>query len=501
MDLGAAKQLFGLDLELLQGVLTFLHGAIAPFREIDDPDGEYRLALDVPLLEVRDDTDGYRLGILCTGRLFLSDDDPGSLFETFVRLRPDKAADAGGMPQGVLVFEAIEDVFPVAAEGPITEVFGADGPLGKALDALRLDVFRALLGNLTEQLQPEGTPVDPAQFETELYLGRPASIPRSVYTIAASGGGYAPELDLDVSYTTVPALVATVALAGEDPIPLGEPSIVRPGTGLMLVSTAAMFALRFAIEKAATEGHELEGLTIDRFDATSTDYGFDVSGAGHKTGANVSFDGSLVAQFRGGVGGQLLMRSTIDTDVDSHWWVDLLSVVARVTGVLGWTLGEIFIWEPTRDAPAKVETALLDKFTTPLTDAAQRLAQEFSLDVVPTEAFLADVWFFDGNLGVTAAAFAGSRTASVQAVTHDVAHVSKDPAGAGKHAQRRRPVVSVEEIVLDSGHALKPWQAAKLVDKRLLVIPGHHVVHNALAREGVYLRSDPDDTTADNLLS
>ena len=45
------------------------------------------------------------------------------------------------------------------------------------------------------------------------------------------------------------------------------------------------------------------------------------------------------------------------------------------------------------------------------------------------------------------------------------------------------------------------WQAAQLVDKRLLVIPGHHVVHNALAREGVYLRSDPDETTSDNLLS
>jgi hypothetical protein len=322
-----------------------------------------------------------------------------------------------------------------------------------------------------------------------------------VWKIKREGDGYGPALDLDVSYAATPALVASVALAGEDPVPPGSPSIVRPGTGLALVTAAQTFDARFARESQTLPGTELQGLTIDRFEASSADWGFDVEAAGHKTGADVFFGGSLIGQYRGGVGGQFLMRSTVRTDVDSSWWVDLLSFFALLVPVIGWILGEVFIWEPEAAAPGDVDTALRDKFVAPISAAAATLADKFGLGLVPTEAFLADVWFFDGNLAIAAAAFAGTRTASIHAVTRDVAHVAKDPAGAGRHAQRRRSVESVEEIVLESGHALKPWQAAQLVEKKLLAIPGHHVVHNPLATEGVYLRSDPDDTKSNNLLS
>jgi hypothetical protein len=248
-------------------------------------------------------------------------------------------------------------------------------------------------------------------------------------------------------------------------------------------------------------GSELQGLTIDRFSAASTDYGFLIDGAGHKTGADVSFSGSLIAQFKGGVGGQLVMRSNIETDVDTAWWVDLLGFVAILIPVAGWILGDIYIWGPTSDAPEQVETALLDRFLDPISNAAESLANSFSISIIPTEAYLSDVWFFDGNMGVAAAAFAGRQTAGIRSVSRDIAYLSKDPGGAGRRSNRRRPVQSVEEITLTDGRRLKPWQAGALVDQNVLTIPGHHAVRNPLAKGGVFLRSNPDDITSNNLLS
>lgn len=498
MDVGSSLQLFALEVDLLQGIVNFLHEALPSFRTIEDPNGDYRLELDPPQVETRDNGN-FRLGIRIRGRLFLGTDPTALLFESWVHLRPEVGADDDDNPVGVLVFNAVEEVTPALAEAAVTEAFGPDGPVGAALDALKLDVFSTLTESVHDQLMP-GTPFDRSAFAVAFYLGRPAAMARPVWQIRRDGDHYVPDLDLDVSDVTTPALVASVSLAGQDPVPPGAPSIVRPGTGLALVTTARLFDSRFALESVAIPGTKLQDLTMDRFQASSTDYGFDVSGEGHKTGATVSFSGSLVAQFRGGVGGQLLMRSTVETDVDTAWWVDLLSVVAALVPGIGWFLGDVLIWGPTAEAPGQVEAALLDKFLTPLSDAAQHLANEFSIDIIPTSAFLADVWFFDGNMAVAAAAFVGRRTVGVRAVSHDIAYVAKDPAGAGQHANRRRPVESVEEIVLTTGHALKPWQAGQLVADGLLRIPGHHAVHNPLARGGIYLRSNPDADSSNNLL-
>jgi hypothetical protein len=498
MNLGSSLQLFALEVDLLQGLVNFLHEALPSFRTIEDPDGSFRLELDPPQIEIRDNDD-FRMGIHLTGRLFLGTDPNALFFDAWVRLRPEVGADQDGNPVGALVFDAVEEVTPALAETTVSEAFGPDGPVAAALDALKLDVFSALMASIHDQIFP-GTALDRSAFAVAFYLGRPAAMPRPVWQIRRDGDHYVPDLDLDISHVTTPALVASVTLAGQEPVPPGSPSIVRPGTGLALVTTARLFEARFALESVAIVGTELQGLTMDSFEASSTAYGFDIVGEGHKTGASVSFSGALIAQFRGGVGGQLIMRSTVVTDVDTAWWVDLLSVVAALVPGIGWFLGDVFIWGPEAEAPGKVEAALLDKFHTPLSEAAQRVANEFSIDIIPTTAFLADVWFFEGNMAVAAAAFVGRRTEGVRAVSRDVAHVTRDPSGAGRHTNRRRPVESVEEIVLTSGHALKPWQAGKLVADRLLTIPGHHAVHNPLARGGVYLRSNPDDDSSNNLL-
>lgn len=499
MELGSALLLFGLDVELLQGTLNFLYENLPPFRTVEDPAGGWRLELDQPQLETR--TEGvFRLGVHLSGGLFLGDDPDARVFDAWVRLRPEVSTDDDAFPVGTLRFDGVEEVVPALAEQAVANAFGPEGPIGSALDGLSLDVFRSLLEGAQDQLVGGGD-VDLSAFSTAFYLGRPAPIPRPVWAVRREGDGYQPVLDLDVSYATTPALVASVALAGADPVPPDAPSVVRPGTGLGLVTAAAVFDARFARESSAVVGTELEGLTIDRLEVRSTDYGFDVDGEGHKTGAEVDFAGSLVAQYRGGVGGELAMRSTVETDVDTAWWVDLLSVVAAVVPVIGWILGDIFIWGPEQEAPGKVEAALLEKFSEPLADTARQVADRFAIDIIPTNAFLADVWFFDANMAVAAAAFAGTRQAEVRAVSHDVAYLSPRPEPGRPRTNRRRPVTSVEEITLTSGHTLKPWQAGQLVAERLLRIPGHHAVRNPRATHGIYLRSDPDDTSSNNLLA
>jgi hypothetical protein len=358
VELGSALLLFGLDVELLQGTLNFLYQNLPPFRTVEDPAGGWRLELDQPQLETRTEG-GFRLGVHLSGGLFLGDDPDARVFDTWVRLRPEVGADDEGFPVGTLRFDGVEEVVPALAEQAVANAFGPEGPIGSALDALSLDVFRSLLEGAQEQLVGGGD-VDLSAFSTAFYLGRPAPIPRPVWAVRREGDGYQPVLDLDISYATTPALVASVALAGADPVPPDAPSVVRPGTGLGLVTTAAVFDARFARESAAVVGTELDGLTIDRLEVRSTDYGFDVDGEGHKTGAEVDFAGSLVAQYRGGVGGELAMRSTVETDVDTAWWVDLLGVVAAVVPVIGWILGDVFIWGPEQEAPGKVEAALLE---------------------------------------------------------------------------------------------------------------------------------------------
>lgn len=498
MNLGSALLLFGIDLELLQGIVNHIYGSDPSFRTVEGEDGAFRLELDGPVVETRDDAGSYRMGLHLTGRLFVGDQPDALVFDTWVRLAPE-AVEVEGTPVGTIAFDDIEDVVPAFAEPAVRAAFEPDGFIGTVLADLAIPAFEGLIESAAAQLFP-GQPVDPSRFSSAFYLGHPASIRRPVWTMGRVDGDWEPVLDLDVSHGTVPALIASVALDGSDPVPPEAPSIVRRGTGLGLVTSASLFAARFAIESAAVVGTTIEGLTMDRLDVASTDYGFDVEGAGHKTGAEVSFAGSLVAVYRGGTGGDVVLRSNVETDVDLAWWVELASIVAAILPGIGWFLGDLFIWGPAQEAPGQIDAALLDKFSAPLSSAAEQLTEAFDVDDIPTSAHLADVWFFDGNMAVAAAAFAGTRTDEIHAVTHDVAYVVPNPAEGGDRTNRKRPVRSVAEVTLASGHILKPWQAGQLVLDGAITIPGHHAVRNPLATGGVYLRSDPDDTTSNNLL-
>lgn len=507
MEFGDVLVALGLDLRLLQGAASHIYLRDESLQTIE---GEgFRLDLAVPLIETREPCGPlpFRMGIHLLGDLFIGAETTPIQFDAFVRLTPDVADDDDGMPVGVLAFDAVEFVKPEFALEPLAAEFEPGGRIGDVLANLQLPLLKSLLESATRAFDPPADPdaeveVDPADWAVAFSLGQPAELPRPVYDVVGEDDDVV--LELETTSMTVPALVATVAHQGASPLMPGGASIVRAGAGLQLITSKAMFDANLDAKSAATVGEEIEGLTVDKLELEAVDGGITVDGAGHKTGADVTFVGTIVARYVGGTDGHLYMKPAIDTDVDTAWWVDLLSVVAALVPGLGWILGEALIWGPKREAPGQINEALTDEFGTALRDVAAQVAQGFKLeaepgeDPIPSAAFLDDVWIFDGNLAVSVAAFLGYNPAEITGVRLDQAFIILPKKLPRKKA--KKPVASVGELVLSTGQVVRPWQAAALVRDGIVEIPDHHVVRNPRAREGIFLRSDPNETTTDNLV-
>lgn len=512
MDLGDVLVALGLDLQVLQGAVNQVYLRSPALQRVDGPDGLYHLDLAVPLLEVREeclDVLPFRMGLHLQGDLYVGTAPDPLLFDAWVRLHPDVAEDDDGLPVGVLVAGDVESVTPEGARGAVADAFAPDGTVGQALAAMQLPLFGELLTSVTAIFTPPVDPdaevaVVPGDWAVALRLGEPAELPRPVHDVRGYDDDAEVVLVSDGAVTTVPALVATVAHAGASPELPGSPSIVRPASGLQLITAKAAFDRRLANEQAAVEGSEVEGLTIDRMELEAVDGGITVDGAAHQTGADVTFVGTLVAHYVGGTGGTLEIKPAVDTDVDTAWWVDLLSVVAALVPGIGWTLGAVFIWGPEDAAPGTVDSTLEEKFETALRAIGDQLALGFGVtapeggDAIPSGAYLHDQWIFDGNLAVSVVAFLGYNPAEIAGVFYDEAYLILPKKLPRKQA--KKPVRSVEEIVLSTGQTLKPWQAARLVADGVVDIPRHHAVRNPLAKEGIFLRSDPNDDPRDNLV-
>ncbi|MFP3902408.1 MAG: DUF3892 domain-containing protein [Acidimicrobiia bacterium] len=505
MNFGDVWMALGIDLQVLQGAVTHLYRERPDFQVIEDP-GAYRLELVIPTIEVRPECGDlpHRMGVHLLGNLFLGDSTDALLFDAWVRLAPAVAdpvpePEGNGLPAGTLSFVDVESVTPEFAGEPLAEAFAPDGAIGSVLAGFRFDLFSGLLDSATRILHPPADPEDPVdidldEFAVDFWLGQPAPLRRPYYTVEDDE----PQLEIDGAEITVPALVATVALAGTSPRMVGDPSIVRPGTGLQLVTTKAAFDAKLDVEQAATIGTEVEGLTIDSLELEAVDGGITVDGSGHKTGATVTFEGTIVARYQGGTDGHLVMQPAVDTDVDLDTWLEVLSAVGIVLfPVIGLIVVDVLVWQPAGEAPGKIDKALQEKFTEPLADIGSQLADGFGVDGIPSAAFLSDLWIFDGNLGVAAAALLGHTPTDVLSVTYDVALIAPDP---DTPTNRRRPVKSVAEIRLTSGHRLTPWQAAAMLRDGVIGLPGYHAVHQPLARGEWYLRSNPNDDLDDNLV-
>jgi len=506
MDFGDVLIALGLDLRLLQGAVSHIYLRDESLQHLAG-DG-FRLDLAVPLVETREPCGPlpFRMGVHLLGDLFIGTQPVPVQFDAYVRLAPGVLDDDAGMPVGALRFDGVEFVKPDAARTQLVAAFQPGGRIGDLLAGLQLPLFENLLESATRAFQPPADPDDPvevhpADWSVALSLGQPAELPRPVYDVAP---GDEVVLEFETTSMTVPALVATVAHSASSPLMPGGASIVRGGSGLQLMTAKAMFDARLDTQSAATVGTEIEGLTVDKLELEAVDGGITVDGSGHKTGADVTFVGTMVARYAGGTDGHLYMKPAIDTDVDTAWWVDVLSVVAALVPGLGWILGDALIWGPKAEAPGQIDDALSEEFGTTLRDVAAEVAAGFHLeaepgeDPIPSAAFLDDLWIFDGNLAVSVAAFLGYNPVEITAVSLDRAFVILPKKLPRKKA--KKPVASVGELTLSTGQVVRPWQAAALVRDGIVDIPDHHVVRNPRAREGIFLRSDPNETPSDNLI-
>ena len=175
-----------------------------------------------------------------------------------------------------------------------------------------------------------------------------------------------PLLDLDVGYVTVPALMATVALAGHDPRMVGDPSVVRPGTGLQLVTTKAAFDAKLALEQAATEGTEVSGFTVDRLDLRPWTAGSRSTAQGTRPAPTPRSTGEVIARYEGGTDGHLHIIPAVQTDVDLDTWVVCSAPSASCSSrSSAWSPSTCWCGGPRPPAPAR-STSAAGQVTQPL---------------------------------------------------------------------------------------------------------------------------------------
>jgi len=508
MDVGQNWLVLGLDLQLLQGAIMHLYKTKPEFQAIDGTVGPttYRLELVAPAIEPRPACGGlpYRVGIHLLGDLFIGGSTTPNRFDAWVRLDPAVVVGDDGMPFGALVFGEVESIEPAGAKDDLEKVFEPGGSVGDALADLELDLFTGLLDAVTRVLHPpadddpeddEEPPVeiDPAEFAVAFEVGEPASMRRPLYDVDENDE---PFLDIDWAFMTAPALVASVALAGNTPGMPGRLSMVKPGAGMTLLTTKTMFDTKLDLEAEAKIGKEDDGVTTDALALEGVDGGIAVEGKAHKTGGSVTFEGVVLAQYRGGTEGRLRMKPAIKTDTDLDWWVPFLGVgLFLVFAPLG--AFYLFVIDVKQGSvPGTVNLTVGRALRDALADAAAKIAAGFGIDDFPSEALLSDVWVVDGHLAVAVTAFLGVTAATIEEVTYDTAYVSKE----GSRTNRRRPVRSIDTVTLSTGQTVSAAQIGKLVGEGMVEIPRHQAVRNRRAEGGWYLRSVANDTTVDNLI-
>ena len=499
MDIGSSLISLGLDLNLLQGFLNQTYAETEDMQRIAGLG--FDLELELPRLETRGDQNDYRLGLHLRGLLRVEGSAPMA-FDAWVVLDPVAELDASGIPVGKLRYRQIEEVLPDLARSPLEHACAPGGRIGDFIgSSLKLPLFEILLREVAHSglVGRFGSYAEMAQeVSWSFYLGRPGTISRPHYRTPATGyKQFSLKFEGVTEKVTVPALIASVALPGQEAELPDRVSTVPHATGIQLITSKALMDANLAQKAKARIGTKIaDDVEIKSLSLTSTDAGIAIDLHGEKHSGSLDIQGTIAAQFYGEIGGTLVMVPAIQVDVEMAPWVEALSFLCAALPLVGWVIGDILIWEPFEDvqesAPIDSGETLARDFNETLRPIAEQVATSFQIEGVESRAYLADVWFFDGNFAVSAAAFAGLWHAQILETTYDVAHVGRQG--------HLKPVTSVADLLLDSGQRLKPWHAGELAKLGILKIPHHHGVKNHLARGGFYLRSNPNATTTDNLI-
>jgi len=491
MNLGQVKIAVGINVDIVSGIITSLYEKEIIPSGIEF--GSISAEINEPIIEVKDPTTNPRLGMRINGQYFNDGAAPVD-FEVWLRLQPFVRSIAGESPVAALSVSEVEEATP-ADIGAIVGTF-AVGQINEILQDMDIPIFDSLISGLETAVFEDDAP-DRSTWNTSFTLANQSEL-EYVEVGFPAGQPQNPNVRNSEMLPTIPALIATVALPGESAQIPDNHSIVPDGTGLqIMIARDAMDAV-LSFNANSKIGTSIEGATINAMSMQMHDLGIEIQGNAEKSGATIDWDGILLLFFRKfyNVKGSIrwhegyvdVFTSGIDVDVDIPWYVKLLRAFLFIVGPVGWILDSTLIapqLDEANEAPDLVRGAFRQEVTTALSAMIGNVGGISDGDDIPFMEFGQNSWVLNGHYTHSILAFAGLNRNTIANVEHDTFEVE------GAHG------ASVGMIELESGYKLHPQELGRLLKSEIMEIPNTHGVQ---AGHGYYVRTNPNDTTLDNLV-
>lgn len=501
MEMGSVKIAVGIDVDIINGILRHVYRESALSAPIDlniftenSTLPALQAQLEQPVAELKDVETTPRIGVRLTGEVSLFGAEPTIVTAWIEAIPQIVAGEEGEAPQAGIRLGAIEDVEPAWFESILQTLLTEN--VESVLETVTLPVF----GGLIDQLEATfDEPPARDSWSAGFYIGKPSNIERP-YIQAKQNAD--PVVTFVEHRNTLPCLLFTLALPGEDARLPGNRSIVTRGSGLqVMISESAMNSI-LAVKSAEQVGQEIEGATIDSLQLKMHPLGMEVHGKAHKDPADISWDGVLVLHwsrwyeldsgamrtFPGG-GRINVLTAGVDVDVDLPWWVTLLQVLLIGIGPIGWILYSILMapaLAEADEAPELVKGGLADAVGDAFSDMLGSLSSITGIAPVPMKLYGRDAWVLQGHYVYTSFLMAGYNEASFTDVIKD------------RFAVRGAEGESVGYFVLSTGHDVSPEEGGELMKEKILHVEGYHGV---AAPWGYYVRSNRNQTVDDNLVA
>jgi len=493
MDLGDVKIATGFDVQLFHGIIVFLfERGVIPDR-FTDPDDIVEVIIDQPVIEVDDPAGAPMLVLHVTGSFTPASGGGSSPFDARIGLEPFVRPVAGAAPVAALRVDERVELTPPGI-GFVVEAV-ADAFLDELLGAMDLPLFDPLIARVENVFFPLVAP-GREEWSADCVLGRRGSLDH-VEVGFPPGRPDLPRIECSTPLSTTPALVATLALPGEDPSLPGGASIVPEATGAQILIAEATMNAMLAAQAATIVGTSVEGATVTGLSMQMNELGIQIDGLAENEPATIEWQGTLLIFFskrytlksRGAVrwhdGFVNVFASGVDVGVDTPRWVTFLRAVGAVLLGPVYSALDATLVQPRLDqadeAPDLVRSAFRDEATAALGTMIANASNMGDEMKAPLMIFGHDAWVLGGHYTTSLIAFAGSNQTTIDDSEHD----RFDVTGASGS--------SVGLVEIGTGHALHPEELGRLLKAGIVRIPGYHGVE---APYGFYIRSSPNGTHA-----
>lgn len=242
----------------------------------------------------------------------------------------------------------------------------------------------------------------------------------------------------------------------------------------------------------------INGALIKSVSMKMHDLGIEIKGKAEKSVATINWNGVLLLYYskyyyrkdsiRWHDGFVNIFTSGINVDVDLPWYVHLLRAFLFVLGPVGWILDATLVAPKLKEAdeaPNIVRGAFRSQVANALTAMTDRIGNISPGNRMAFMDFGQDAWILEGHYMYSISAFAGLNRDTLSGVEYDRFDIE------GAHGK------SVGMLNLGSGKRMHPEELGRLLKAGIMKIAG---LHGVQAPFGFYVRSNPNRSTADNLV-